>query len=149
MDRTTYIACFICVLGVSVLAVACQSTKIPSETNDEYYENSAPFSTRSISPQAQPIFAWLHAVKISDVEQFKLVFSERMKRKFKKYRWSDLLEDYQIVFKHDFGNYEMEDFTFEFNGDKDKGEVIVFHNGVKYGGLRVVKEKESWKVDER
>lgn len=149
MERTTYIACFICVLGVSVLTAACQSTKMPSETNDGDYENSVSFSTRSISPQAQPIVAWLHAAKLNDVEQLELVFSERMKRKFKKDRWSDLLEGYQIAFKHDFGDYEMEDFTFEFNGDKDKGEVIVFHNGVTYGGLSVVKEKESWRVDER
>ena len=140
------LVCFVLLVCVNIFIVACNSTRDASEAD---FNKTAPSSIGVIPSQAQPVFTWLQAVKIGDEELLILVFSERMKRILEEDGWNYMLKQYQEVFRDDFGDYEMDEFTFEFNGDMNKGEVFMIHKEVKNGGLRVIKEEGSWKVDER
>ena len=44
---------------------------------------------------------------------------------------------------------KLEDFAFEFSGGEEKGVLSIVHKGKKLPGLRVIKEKTGWKVNER
>lgn len=105
--------------------------------------------SRQLAPQARPVFAWFQAVKAGDKAQLKTVFSQRMQTEHAKMGWDKVLKMYQDVFKKDFGDYKLDEFSFEFNGDDKKGEVLTVHNGKKLGELRVIKEGADWKVNER
>lgn len=104
---------------------------------------------KDIIPQARPVFTWLKAVKDGDQKQLKTVFSERMRKTFDEEGWDRVLKTYQEVFKKDFGDYKLEDFAFEYTGGEEEGKVSVVHKGKRLSGLRVIKEKTDWKVDER
>ena len=100
-------------------------------------------------PQARPVATWLEAVKNGDKNRLKTVFSEKIRSRFDAEGWDKVMKTYQQVFKQEFGDYKLEDFKFEFTGDEEKGKVSVVHQGKKTPGLRVVKEKSGWKVNER
>jgi hypothetical protein len=51
--------------------------------------------------------------------------------------------------EREFGDYQLEDFAFTFAGEEDKGTVSITHKQKRLPGLRVIKEKNAWKVDER
>ena len=59
------------------------------------------------------------------------------------------MKSYQEVFKHQFGDYKLDEFTFEFEGNEKKGTVSVVHKGKKTPGLRIIKEGTDWKINER
>jgi hypothetical protein len=59
------------------------------------------------------------------------------------------LKTYQQVFKKEFGDYQLEDFAFTIAGEEGKGTVSITHKRKRLPGLRVIKEKDAWKVDER
>ena len=44
------------------------------------------------------------------------MFSERKQKGFDAEGWDTVLATYQNLFKKEFGDYKLEDFTFEFNG---------------------------------
>ena len=105
-----------------------------------------------VIPQAEPVLNWLKAAKNSDPDLLKNVFSERMIKTFKtnEKNWPELLNIYQKVFKDKFGEYDLNDFSFTFEGGSKKGNVIIF-KGAGSSGLPVyvIKEKKQWKVNER
>lgn len=107
---------------------------------------------QKIIPEAEPVFNWLKAVKTSDPDLLKTVFSERMIRKFKDKEtdWTELLNIYSGVFSEKYGEYNLEDFSFTFEGGSKSGNVIIFSE-VGSSGLTVyvIKEKKGWKVNER
>jgi len=106
-------------------------------------------TAQAIVPEARPVFNWLNAVKNGDQDQLKTVFSEQMRQRFDEQGWAKVLTTYQDGFKKEFGDYELDDFVFEFTGGEDSGQVTVVYRGKKLPGLRVVKEKTDWKVNER
>jgi hypothetical protein len=103
--------------------------------------------------QAQPVVAWLTAVKTSDVKLLKTVWSTRMTEGIPQdgedEHWNNRLEAYKKVWAQQFGEYEVSDFTFTFAGNDTAGVVVIEHNGRKLPGLRVIKEGDQWKIDER
>ncbi len=101
------------------------------------------------SPQAQPILTWLKSVKDGDEKKLETVFSVKLRKQIAAGGWDKALKTYQTVFKQEFGNYELEDFGFEFTGDERKGKVSVVFKTKKLPGLRVIKEGAVWKVNER
>ncbi len=106
--------------------------------------------SKQIAPQAQPVFAWLKATKSGDQELLKTVFSDRMRKEFDEEGWGKVLKAYQEVFKEGFGDYRLEDFTFEFTGGEKEGKVSIVHNGKELpGGVQVIREEADWKADER
>jgi hypothetical protein len=48
-----------------------------------------------------------------------------------------------------FGDYQLNDFSFTFDGDSEKGKVTLSHKGLEAFPLNVIKEGDTWKVDER
>ena len=100
-------------------------------------------------PQVRPVAALLTAVKEADEEQLKMVFSQKVKQQFDREGWDKALRTYQDMFKKEFGDYRLQDFSFGFNGDDSRGTVSVAHKGRALPGLRVVNETNEWKIDER
>jgi hypothetical protein len=111
--------------------------------------SGTPTKPIAIIPQAKPVFAWLQAVKTGDKAQLKALFSQRMQTRHAETGWDKIMNTYQEVFKAEFGDYKLAEFTFEFKGDDKKGQVFVIHKGKKTPGLRVIKEGADWKVNER
>ncbi len=101
------------------------------------------------SPQARPIRTWLRSVKDGDEKKLETVFSAELRKQIAAGGWDKALKTYQIVFKQEFGNYELEDFEFAFTGDERKGKVSIVYKKKKLPGLRVIKEGTVWKVNER
>src|SRR5687767_14738745 len=104
---------------------------------------------RGITPQARPIVNLLKAVKDRDQKKLKTVFSERMRRALDEEGWDKVLKSYHESFETAFGNYKLEHFDFEYVGGEQDGKVSVVHEGKKLPGLRVIKERINWKLDER
>jgi hypothetical protein len=104
---------------------------------------------KEIIPQAQPVAAFLKAVMDGDQEQMKTVFSENMRRQFDSEGWDQAMKTYQTLFRKEFGEYKPEDFSFQFKGGESAGTVLITHRGRALPGLRVIKEGNEWRVDER
>ncbi len=100
-------------------------------------------------PQAQPVIALLKAVKEGDQKQLQSSFSEKLRAQYDKDGWDVVLKRYQEGFKIAFGDYKVEDFTFEYIGSEEKGAVSIVHKGKTLPGLAVAKEKAEWKLNER
>ena len=100
-------------------------------------------------PQVRPVLQWLSAVKSGNQDRLKTAFSAPMQRQFEQEGWPGVLRTYRDAFQKAFGDYVLEDFSFEFVGDADRGQVLVMHKGNKLPGVRVIRESTGWKVDER
>ena len=72
-----------------------------------------------------------------------------MKARLEKDGWERVLEVYRKVWKDAFGDYDMSEFTFSFRGDDRSGEVVITFREKELPGLRVTREGDQWKVDER
>lgn len=117
-------------------------------------------SSQDITPEARPVYALFKAIKQNDVELFKSAYSERMKAEFMeeedfKGDWQNVLGYYSKVMKEGilngggFGDYELKDFSFTYTGTDTEGEITIIFKGEENGDLSVIKEGESWKIDEK
>jgi hypothetical protein len=100
---------------------------------------------KEIIPQARPVVIWLKGVKAGDLDQLRAAYAEK---------WRKQLDDkdlkrYQAFLNALVGEYNVEDFTFEFTGGDDAGKVTPTHKGKKVPTLRVIKEKGEWKLNTR
>lgn len=100
-------------------------------------------------PQAAPVIALLKAAKGADTAAFKNAYSRPIREDKDQGRWGGNLKEAQVNLKKLFGDYYLNDFSFTFSGDSEKGKVTLFHKGKEAFPLRVIKEGEKWKVDER
>ena len=103
---------------------------------------------QEITPQAKPVVTLLKAAKAGDLELLKTAFSARMKAKLDEDGWDDLLKTYQDSFNQEFGEYQIDDFAFEFTGSESEGQVSVVHKGKELPSLYVIKEEAGWKLNE-
>ena len=107
---------------------------------------------QGVIPQAQPVVAWLKAVKTSDLDLLKTVWSKRMTSRIPKEKeeehWKQTLKMYKDLWAKEFREYKITDFVFTFEGDDAKGKVVMEFKGKKLPGLRVIKEDKDWKVNE-
>ena len=74
------------------------------------------------------------------------------RKEFEKEGWDKVLAIYQEYFKKAFGDYKLEDFTFEYKRFEDEdfmGMVSITRKGKKFGELMVIKENAVWKMAER
>lgn len=99
--------------------------------------------------QAQPIICLLKSVKDKDPKRLQDVFSKRLRAELEELGWDKVLHQYSEAFHEAFGEYVIEDFAFEFFGDKEKGEVSVTFKGKKFPKHSVVHENGEWKMNER
>jgi hypothetical protein len=98
-----------------------------------------------VIPQAKPVVTWLEAVKDGDEKKLKTAFSDRSQKIFDK-DWGKALKGFKDQFKAAFGDYKVDDFAFQFKGDDKLGKVAVNFKGKEFH-VRVLKEKEDWKVE--
>ena len=100
-------------------------------------------------PEAAPVIAVLKAAKGSNAAGFKNAYSKQIREDKDQGSWENNLKEAQVNLKKLFGDYHLNDFSFTFSGDSEKGKVTLFHKGKEAFPLNVIKEGEKWKVDER
>jgi len=100
-------------------------------------------------PQAKPVITLLKAVKEGDQKQLQSAFSEKIRAQYEKVGWDKVLQQHQEGFQTAFGDYTLDDFTYEYKGDKEKGGVSVVHKDKPAPTLSVIKEDAEWKLNER
>jgi hypothetical protein len=110
---------------------------------------TSPAEAAETIPQAQPVIALLKAAKEGDQKQLQSAFSEKMRAQYDKDGWDKVLKRYQEGFKSAFGDYTLEDFTFDYKGAEEKGTVSIVHKGKSLPGMSVAKGSAGWKLNER
>jgi hypothetical protein len=99
--------------------------------------------------EAAPVIAVLKAVKGADVAGFMNAYSREIREDKSQGDWQKNLKEAQVNMKRLFGVYQLDDFSFTFDGDREKGKVTLSHKGKEAFPLNVIKEGNEWKVDER
>lgn len=128
-------------VGVALLTF---SLLVATDSTQDRQDNA-----KHLIPQAQPVIKWLVAVKKGDEKGLKQAFSERMRERFNEEGWGKVLKTYQKAFKKQFGNYQLKDFVFEYDGGEQEGTVSILHKGRKLPSVQVIKEDADWRVNER
>ena len=101
------------------------------------------------SAMSAPMTAMLKAAKNSDVKMFKEAYSKRIREDDGQSDWGKNLKEAQATSKEKFGDYQLSDFTFSFEGDDRKGKLAVSFKNNKQVELAIVKEDGTWRLDER
>lgn len=100
-------------------------------------------------PQVEPIVAVLRAAKARDAEAFRRSYSLRIRDAADQSDWPANVLEAKTHLAQMYGDYRVEDFQLSFDGGPDQGSVTIRYPGVKPIALRVVREGDGWKVDER
>jgi len=93
--------------------------------------------------------AVIEAAKSGDAAMFKDAYSARIRREDQGGDWEKHLQEAQATMKKRFGDYQITDFTFSFDGDDTRGTLQASFKGRGQFALAVVKERGVWKLDER
>jgi hypothetical protein len=99
--------------------------------------------------EAAPVIAVLKAVQGADVAGFMNAYSREIREDKSQGDWQKNLKEAQVNMKRLFGVYQLDDFSFTFDGNREKGKVTLSHKGKEAFPLNVIKEGNEWKVDER
>ena len=99
--------------------------------------------------EAAPVIALLKAAKDSDVAGFKNAYSKEIREDKGQGDWQKNLKEAQVNTNKLFGDYQLSDFSFTFAGDSEKGKITLFHKGREAFPVDVIKEEDTWKIDER
>ena len=95
------------------------------------------------------MIAVLEAAKHSDTIEFKAAYSSRIQLESGQQDWSKNLREAQTTLKEKFGDYQLNDFAFAFEGDEQKGKLGIFFKSKPQFTIAVVKEAGAWRLDER
>jgi hypothetical protein len=98
--------------------------------------------------QAKPIIDWLNAMKTSDLELFKSVYSQRMQTRIENRGWEKTFSKYQHECNKEFADFKLTDFVFSFEGDEQAGNVTVTFKDRLLPPLDIIKENNEWKINE-
>ena len=93
--------------------------------------------------------AVIEATKRGDATMFRDAYSARIRREDQGSDWEKHLREAQATMKEKFGDCQITDFTFSFDGDDTSGTLQVSFKGKWEFVLAVVKEGGAWKLDER
>ena len=93
--------------------------------------------------------AVIEATKRGDATMFRDAYSARIRREDQGSDWEKHLREAQATLKEKFGDCQITDFTFSFDGDDTNGTLQVSFKGKWEFVLAVVKEGGAWKLDER
>ncbi len=102
-----------------------------------------------IPPQAKPIADWLDSIKVSNLELFKTVYSERMKAGFEKQGWDKVFRGYQNEWETELGDFELTDFDLFFEAENMPNVLKIQFKDKQLGSLQLIKENNLWKINER
>ena len=102
-------------------------------------------------PQALPLQTALKSALVQDADGFKSAYSLRIlqEEKAKGSDWKKLVQEGHKNMTKMFGNYEMGQFEYSFQGTGQSGSVSCSFKGKKAFALKVVHEKTGWKLNER
>ena len=95
------------------------------------------------------MIAMLEAAKHSDTTQFREAYCSRIVQESGQQNWSKNLQEAQTTLKKKFGDYQLSDFAFSFEGDDLKGKLDISFKGKQQFAIAIVKEREGWRLDER
>ena len=134
--------------------VALVQSKIPLPSNQQavaFVDAHAELIVVKVvnNPQTQPIVALFKAINDGDHKQLESVFSEGIRSQYEKEGWGRVLQKYQKAYREAFGEYTMDDFTFQYHGGIEYGDVWVIYKGKTFTSLSVIKENAEWKLRER
>jgi broad-specificity NMP kinase len=98
--------------------------------------------------QAKPIIDWLNAMKNSDLELFKSVYSQRMQARIEDRGWEETFAKVQEACKTEFGDFILTDFEFLFEGDDRAGKLKTTYKDESLPPLDIIKQNNEWKINE-
>jgi len=93
--------------------------------------------------------AILNAAKGADATMFRDAYSARIRQENQQSDWGKNLQEAQATMKEKFGDYQITDFRFAFNGDEARGKLDISFKGKAQFAIAVVNEGGTWKLDER
>ncbi len=103
-------------------------------------------------PEHKPFIGWIKAIKESDLEAFKAVYSKKMQKRMAKKGWEKILGKYKKGFDKELGDCKPEDFFITFQaekaGKKNEGKLLIEFKGKKLASLDIIKEEKQWKINE-
>jgi len=99
-------------------------------------------------PQHRPFITWVKALKTSDLDMFKSVYSRSRRESFEKRGWEAVMKEYQEGFTERFGDYDVKDFTIAFEGNEKSGRLVISFKGEDVPRLDIVLEGDEWRIDE-
>ncbi len=93
-----------------------------------------------------PFLQLITAINTNDQELFRSVYSEKIRKSGEYSDWSKNFSEAKINVHKIFGDpIDPEEFTFKVEGNK----LRVTFKGERVRSFRIVKEKNSWKLDQR
>ncbi len=103
---------------------------------------------RNHKRQSTPFENALKALQSDSASLFMNSFSERItKGKTSEKYWGTKLQEGKAKFKKRFGDYKLGDFTYKY--DRKESKLIIYFREKEEIRLRVIKEKGTWKLDEK
>ncbi len=97
----------------------------------------------------KPFLAWIKAIKESNIEIFKAVYSKNMQKSIARKGWKETLAKYKKNFDQQFRDYRPKDFTITFQPfGKNKGILLIKFKGKDLPDLDITKEEDEWKINE-
>jgi hypothetical protein len=103
---------------------------------------------KSIIPQAEPVLAWIKGSKTGDQAVLKTAFSAKVLKEHDGTGWEEVARRYKAIYANLYGDYQLDEFSFEFTGDEEKGRIKIIHPRKTLQGIAVIKEGGKWKVNE-
>ena len=105
---------------------------------------------KPIIPEAKPVSDFFSASKTGDIALIKSAYSENMKNRIgsSDEEWKAFTKKYQDYWPAFFGEYDLNNLHYRFEGNDSKGIIYVTYK-VELPGLMVIKEKSGWKINER
>jgi hypothetical protein len=106
-------------------------------------------SNAMTSPQAKTVLDWVKAVKTSNLELFKSLYSERMKAQLETQGWDAVFKQYQSECGTQFGDFEPTDFELFFQAEDQPHILKIEFKGKPLGTVKLIEENNQWKINER
>jgi hypothetical protein len=122
----------------------CETDAILPDNPTKFYRLICTSTETSV-----PMIAILEAAKHSDITQFREAYSSRIRQDSGQQDWSKNLQAAQATLREKFGDYQLNDFTFSFEGDDQKGKLGTSYKVKQQFVIAVVKEEGYWRLDER
>jgi hypothetical protein len=97
--------------------------------------------------QSIPFMNMLKAAESSDIKKFKSAYSKRIREDKEQSDWKKNVSEAKKNIKKIFGDIKDDNFTFKF--DKDKSKLEVLFKGKSACLIDVIQEDGKWKLNER
>ena len=110
---------------------------------------TTPGETAPIATEAVPVAAMLYAAEASDLNGFRNAYSSRIREGEEQANWEENLKEARDNVKRLLGNHKIDELTFTFTGNKENGEVSIVSKVKVLVTLKVIREGDKWKIDER